>query len=153
VRLRGPRFAAERTAIEKPLAFISHDSRDKSEIARPIAIGLAKVMCSVWFDEFSLNVGDRLRESIERGLRETRKCVLVLTPHFLSNKGWTKTEFNSVFTREIIEEQDVVLPVWHNVSAQDVYDYSPSLADRVGIPWNLGETEVVRKLRRAIIGT
>jgi hypothetical protein len=109
------------------------------------------MMCPVWFDEFSLKVGDHLRESIERGLREARKCVLVLTPNFLSNGGWTKTEFNSIFTREIIEQKDVVLPVWHDVSRKDVYDYSPTLADRLALQWNMGETEVVRKLRQAII--
>ena len=106
VQFRGPAFAAQRTMLEKPLAFISHDSRDKLAIARPIAIGLSKLMCPVWFDEFSLRVGDRLRESIERGLKETRKCILVLTPNFVGNSGWTKAEFNSIFTRELLEKQD-----------------------------------------------
>lgn len=148
MQFRGPAFAVQRIAIEKPLAFISHDSRDKETIARPIAFGLSTERCPVWFDEFSLKVGDRLRESIEKGLRETRKCVLVLTPHFLSNGGWTKTEFNSVFTRELVEECDVVLHVWHNVSQRDVFDYCPSLADRFAVQWNLGTEEVVRRLHR-----
>lgn len=68
VQFRGPRFAADRARLERPLAFIAHDSRDKDAIARPIAVGLARLMCPVWFDEFSLRVSDRLRESIERGL-------------------------------------------------------------------------------------
>jgi hypothetical protein len=41
IRFRAPRFAAKRTKLEKPLAFISHGSRDKDQIARPIAIGLS----------------------------------------------------------------------------------------------------------------
>lgn len=51
VQIRGPEYAATRSAWEKPLAFISHDSRDKDLIARPIALGLSKLMCPVWFDE------------------------------------------------------------------------------------------------------
>jgi hypothetical protein len=112
LRIRGARFAEERSRMEKPLAFICHDSRNKEAIAKPIALGLAKLMCPVWFDEFSLNVGDRLRESIEKGLKECKKCVLILSPEFFANTGWTRAEFNSIFTRGIIEKKDFVLPVW-----------------------------------------
>lgn len=151
LQYRGPKFAEERSILEKPLAFISHDSRDKDAVARPIAIGLAKLMCPVWFDEFSLKVGDRLRESIEKGIRECRKCVLVLSPNFLSNPGWTKTEFNSIFTRELIEGTDFLLPVWHGVNKRELFDYSPTLVDRLGVSWELGETEVVRRLYHSIM--
>ena len=151
VRFRGPRFAAERTKLEKPLAFISHDSRDKDTIARPLAIALSRLMIPVWFDEFSLKVGDKLRESIERGLREAKKCVLVITPRFLENSGWTKAEFNAVFTRELIEGTDVVLPVWSDVTREQVYEYSPVLADRLAAPWTLGIDEVSRRLHRSIV--
>jgi len=54
---------------EKVFAFISHDSEDK-DIARCIAINLRKRICPVWYDEFSLKVGDNLRVSIEKGLKK-----------------------------------------------------------------------------------
>lgn len=148
--LRGKEYATERSKLEKPLAFICHDSRDKETMAQPIAIGLSKQMCPVWYDEYSLKVGDRLRESIEKGLKEYKKCVLILSSNFLSNTGWTKVEFNSIFTRELIENEDFLLPVWNGITKQQVFDYSPTLADRVGVNWNLGAEEVVRKLYRAV---
>jgi hypothetical protein len=151
IQYRGPEYAAARTRLEHPLAFISHDSRDKDSVARPIAYELSKLMCPVWFDEFTLKVGDRLRESIEKGLKECKKCILILSTNFLNNSGWTKVEFNSIFTREVLEEQNLVLPVWKNISRREVYNYSPSLADRVAVSWSLGLEEVVRKLHRAII--
>jgi hypothetical protein len=104
----------------------------------------------VWYDEYSLKVGHSLREQIEKGLKECKKCILILTPNYLSNEGWGKKEFNSVFTRELIEKQNVVLPVWHNVSAREIYEYSPSLADRVALNWSAGVEEVARKLKHAI---
>lgn len=91
-----------------------------------------------------------MRESIERGLKEARKCVLILSPNFFSNNGWTKTEFNSIFTREVLEQKSVVLPVWYGVTPEEVYEYSPSLADRVGVKWDLGPDEVIRQLYQAI---
>ena len=146
LRWRGPDFARERSLMEKPAAFISHDTRDKQEIARPIALGLQQRMCPVWFDEFSLGVGDSLRQKIEKGIKECVRCILVLSPNFLTNQGWTKTEFNSVFTREILENERVILPVWSGVTAKEIYEYSPSLADRVGLNWQLGVDEVCRRL-------
>ncbi|WP_088257822.1 toll/interleukin-1 receptor domain-containing protein [Fimbriiglobus ruber] len=152
IQFRSMRHAMARAKIETPLAFISHDSRDKEAIARPVAINLQKMMCPVWYDEFSLKVGDRLRESIEKGLKECKKCILVLSPNFLSNNGWTKTEFNSIFTREILEEQRLILPIWHNVTREAVYAYSPSLLNVVGLNWaQIGEEEVCRRLYQAIM--
>ena len=76
-----------------------------------------------------------LRESIEDGLKNTKKCVLILTENFLKNSGWTKTEFNSVFTREMIFNEKVIIPIWFNIKKEDVYEYSPSLADTFALVW------------------
>ena len=107
-------------------------------------------MCPVWYDEFSLKIGDSLRESIEKGLKECSKCILILTPNFLSNGGWAKREYDSIFTRELVERQNVILPVWHSISVDDVYKYSPVLADRLAVHWSMGVEEVSRKLLGAL---
>jgi hypothetical protein len=148
--IRDREYAQKRSASEKPLAFISHDSRDKDVLVRELAHEMIQLQCPVWYDEYSLKVGDSLRVSIEKGLKETRKCIVVLSPNFLSNEGWGKAEFDSVFTREILEKQNVILPVWHNVAVQDVYQYSPRLADKVGLPSSLGVKELARRLSNAI---
>lgn len=150
ISLRDRSYAATRSEHEKPLAFISHDSRDKDVFVRELALEMSKMMCPVWYDEYSLIVGDSLRGSIESGLKEAKKCVLFLSPNFLSNGGWTKAEFDSIFTREILEQKNVVLPVWHNVNVKSVYEYSPRLADKVGLPTSLGVKEVARKLVNAV---
>ncbi len=147
---RSESYVKERSKWEKPLAFISHDSRDKNTIAEPLAIRLAKLMCPVWYDEFSMQVGDSLRESIEKGIRDCHRCVLILTPNFLANGGWSKKEYDSIFTRELIERKKVILPVWHEVKPKDVYEYSPALADKVAVQWADGINEVARKLLGAI---
>jgi hypothetical protein len=147
---RSTTYMEERNKWERPRAFIAHDSRDKKELAQPLALQLQKWHCPVWFDQYSLKVGDSLREGIETGLKECHKCVLILTPNFLKNNGWTKREYDSVFTRELVERQNVILPVWHNVSVEEIYKYSPILADRVGAQWVDGVEEVARKVLLAI---
>ena len=92
--------------------FICHASEDKNDFVRPLAEMLKNQHIDVWYDEFSLGVGDHLRESIEKGLREARKCILILSPRFLANRGWKRVEFNSVFSRELIQRRNIILPVW-----------------------------------------
>jgi hypothetical protein len=135
VHLREEEYRRQREKSLLLQAFISHDSRDKEAIAWPIASGLMRKLYKVWYDEFSLTIGDNLRESIERGIKDSNKCVLIITPNFLNNPGWTKKEFDSIFTRELLKQERVILPIWFNVSANDVYDYSPSLANTVALHW------------------
>jgi hypothetical protein len=150
VVVRDQEYARRRAEFEKPLAFISHDSRDKDALVRALALALSKLMCPVWYDEYSLKVGDSLRASIERGLKEAKKCIIVLSPNFFSNDGWGKAEFDSIFTREILEKRNVILPIWHNVGVQEVYQYSPRLADKVGLSSSLGVPELARRLSHVI---
>jgi hypothetical protein len=150
VQYRSKRHALERSRSETPLA-LSYDSRD-NEIARAIAIALNRMICPVWYAEFSLQVGDNLCDNIENGLKECHKCILILSKHFFANTGWTKREFDSIFTRDILEKRKLVLPVWYNVSPQEVFDYSPSLLNVLALDWaTLGEEAVCRKLFNVII--
>jgi hypothetical protein len=153
VRIRDQGYVQKCAELSKPLAFISHDSRDKDILVRELAIQLNTLLCSVWYDEFSLKVGDSLRASIENGLKETKKCIVVLSPNFLSNDGWGKAEFDSVYTREILGKHNVILPVWHDVSVHDVYNYSPRLADKVGLNSAEGIPALAKKLAAAIRDT
>lgn len=142
----GPKAAMIRYQADRPAAFISHDSRDRREYAGIVARELSKKGIKVWYDEFSLKVGDSLRESIEKGLKECRACVLLLSRNYLTNRGWTKTEFNSVFTRELIEQANLLLPVWIDVEKKDVFEYCPDLANRVAARWAEGRKNVVKQL-------
>ena len=69
----------------------------------------------------------------------------------MSNTGWTKTEFNTIFTREIIETRNLVLPIWAGVNKKEIYEYCPILVDRVGVNWDKGLEFVVSKIQQAII--
>jgi TIR domain len=151
VHYRDINFSNERSKLEVPLAFISHDSRDKELIATILANELQRRMLPIWYDEYSLKLGDSLRESIEKGLKECKKCILILSPNFLQNSGWTKTEFNTIFTREIIETKNLVLPIWAGVSKQEIYEYCPILVDRVGVNWDKGIETVVTKIQQVLM--
>jgi hypothetical protein len=152
VLVRDQEYASRRSEMQKPMAFISHDTRDKDSLVRELVAELSKLQCPVWYDEYSLRVGDSLRASIEKGLKEAPKCILVLSPNFLVNGGWGKAEFDSIYTREILEKNNILLPVWHGVGVREVYEYSPRLADKVGLDSAMGTTKLAQKLAAAIKG-
>ncbi|CAH0357206.1 DUF1883 domain-containing protein [Sphingobium sp. CECT 9361] len=109
--------------------FISHASEDKDEVVRPLANALRSGGLSVWYDEFELRIGDSLRRKIDRGLASSRFGVVVLSQSFFG-RGWPEYELDGLVTRAVSGDQ-ILLPVWHNVSKKEVIGYSPSLADRL----------------------
>ena len=109
--------------------FISHASEDKDEIVRALANALQAEGLRVWYDEFSLRIGDSLRRKIDQGLANSRVGLVVLSQAFIA-KGWTNYELDGIVTRAVTGEQ-VLLPIWHKLSKQEVIAFSPSLADKV----------------------
>lgn len=109
--------------------FISHASEDKDEIVRPLANALMNEGLDVWYDEFTLRIGDSLRQKIDQGLANSRVGLVILSSAFIL-KGWPNYELDGIVTRAVSGEQ-ILLPIWHNITKQQVVDYSPSLADKV----------------------
>jgi hypothetical protein len=109
--------------------FISHASEDKDAVVRPLAQTLRDGGLRVWYDEFELRIGDSLRRKIDKGLVSSRFGIVVLSQAFFG-KGWTNYELDGLVTRSTTGEQ-IILPVWHNISKQEVVAFSPTLADKV----------------------
>ena len=121
--------------------FICHASEDKDDFVRPLAEALRSYHLEVWYDEFALDVGDSLREAIDKGLATSRYGIVVLSPSFF-RKRWPKRELNGLVAREMGEDRAMILPVWHRVDRDEVLAFSPPLADlraayprQVSRPW------------------
>ena len=109
--------------------FISHASEDKESVVRPLAIALKNKGINVWYDEFELKIGDSLRRKIDQGLANSKFGIVVISRSFIK-KGWTNYELDGLMTKSISGQQ-TLLPIWHDITKQEVIDYSPSLADKV----------------------
>ena len=122
-------FVADREEGKQYDVFISHASEDKEEVVRPLAIALQAKGVRVWYDEFEMKIGDSLRRKIDQGLANSRFGIVVISRSFIK-KGWTNYELDGIMTKAISGQQ-VLLPIWHDITKQEVVDYSPSLADKV----------------------
>lgn len=111
--------------------FISHAAEDKEVIVRPLAHALRECGLVVWYDEFELRIGDSLRRKIDAGIARSRFGLVVLSRSFFA-KSWPQYELDGLVTLALSDKQ-VLLPLWHEISKDDVVSHSPSLADKVAI--------------------
>lgn len=107
--------------------FLSHASEDKDEIARPLANALTARGFTVWFDELNIRVGQSIRREIERGIREARFGLVIVSEHFMA-KQWTQAELDALWGKKLAAQDDSLLPVWHKVTYDEVQQGLPLLA-------------------------
>ena len=109
--------------------FISHASEDKDSVARPLAAALDELGVSAWLDEAELRIGDSLRQKIDHGLARSRFGVVVFSKSFFA-KGWPQYELDGLVTRSVSGQQ-TILPIWHEITKDEVMAQTPSLADKI----------------------
>jgi hypothetical protein len=115
--------------------FISHASEDKESFVAPLAHILREFGVNVWYDEFSLRVGDSLARSIDKGLVDSKFGVVVLSKAFCS-KPWPQYELDGLTNKEIGRDK-VILPIWHDITRDEVLQFSPTLAGKLALHSNL----------------
>lgn len=121
--------------------FISHASEDKEEFVRPLAETLENLGVKVWYDEFTLRVGDSLRRSIDQGLVNSRYGTVILSSSFFS-KNWPQYELDAMVAKEM-EGHKMILPIWHKVTKTEVINFSPALADKVALNTSMSSIEEI----------
>lgn len=131
-----------------PDVFISHATEDKEKVARPLAEALRNNGLDVWFDEYSLKIGDNLRESVDNGIKTSRYGILIFSKSFFE-KQWTRKELDAFFAREITG-QKVILPVWHELSFEDILELAPTLANRFAIKTSDGMEQMVNQILKVV---
>lgn len=129
--------------------FICHATEDKDGFVRPLANALKKLHLEVWYDEFSLKLGDSIRRAIDLGLRQSRFGVVVLSNSFF-NKQWPQYELDGLVEMEMRGNDLVILPIWHGIDKKEVMTYSPSLANKKAISSAEGIQKIVSKIAEVV---
>jgi hypothetical protein len=129
--------------------FISHASEDKDSFVRELALRLQEENIQVWYDEFSLKLGDSLRRSIDIGLSRSRFGVVILSKNFFA-KQWPQRELDGLVARETIHGHRIILPVWHEITREEICRYSPPLADIVAVSSSFGIDHVVTAIKEVV---
>jgi hypothetical protein len=129
------------------LLFICHASEDQSDFVKPLADALAKEF-EVWYAPYELHVGDSLRQKIDDGLKRCDYGIVVLSHAFFA-KNWPQNELDALFGLEK-QSRKMILPIWKDVTKEDVQKYSPLLAGRFAAEASKGIQQVVHDIKLAI---
>src|SRR5882724_2910780 len=89
--------------------FLSYSSKDRKK-AETILTDLESSGLRVWYDRKQILGGDRIREKIGDGIRNS-KCVLILASNASLQSPWVLNELDAAMIREIDERRKIVIPV------------------------------------------
>jgi hypothetical protein len=109
--------------------FISHAGEDKEAVALPLFDALTERGLKVWLDKGELRIGDSLRRKIDYGLAHSTFGVVIFSKSFFA-KGWPQYELDGIVGLSVAGKQRM-LPIWHEISKDEVESQSPSLADKI----------------------
>lgn len=110
--------------------FVSHAWEDKEDFVDDFVDTLRDLGIKVWYDTTQIKWGDSMRERIDEGLRKSRFGVAIFSPNYIAeNKYWTKAELDGLFQLESVNGK-TLLPIWHNLTKQQVMNYSPIIANK-----------------------
>lgn len=129
--------------------FISHASEDKIALAQPLAEALIDAGYRVWYDDFSLVAGDSIKEQIDRGLASCDYAIVILSKAFFS-KHWPREELDGLVALETSRCDKVIIPVWHQITFDQITQHSPSLAGKKGLKSSRGVAALVREITQAV---
>jgi len=89
--------------------FLSHNKAQK-DWTRTLALRLRDAGFKVWFDEWGLRTGENWIDGLERGLEESKKIVLVISPEFLDAE-WPNFETNIAILKDPSSRKETIFPL------------------------------------------
>lgn len=122
----------ETDSMEEYDVFVSHSTEDKESFANEFVQLLQDDFgLKVWYDAISIQWGDSIRTEIDKGLKKSKFGVVILSRSYIS-KYWTNYELEGLFQRES-NGGKLILPIWHNITKQELQNFSPSLAGKMAM--------------------
>lgn len=110
--------------------FLCHAWDDRREIATELHDLIEAEDVSVWFSEKDIVLGQPFMREIDKGLAKTRIGLVLITRAFLK-----RIESGGVSEKELSEllSRDLLIPVAHGVTYEEIREISPLLGSRNGL--------------------
>lgn len=124
--------------------FISYAVEDKADIVNELVEKLSECGIKVWYASHKLKAGRGVRETIKEGLNNSRHAVVILSHNYFA-KEWPKKELQILWAYEKNPERKII-PVWHNISEKEIFQYDPFLFNKFAICSSKGVDTLIRKI-------
>ena len=110
--------------------FLCHAWDDRKGAAKELHDLLESKGVTVWFSERDVPLGSSLLREIDKGLAKSRVGIVLVTPSFLKRvegEGIAEKELSALLAR------DLLVPIVHNTTFEDLREVSPLLGSRSGL--------------------
>jgi hypothetical protein len=110
--------------------FLCHAWDDRKGAAKELHDLLESHGVTVWFSEKDVLLGSSLLREIDKGLVKSRIGIVLVTPALLkrlSAEGIADKELSALLAR------DLLVPIMHNTTYEDLREVSPLLGSRSGL--------------------
>lgn len=110
--------------------FLCHAWDDRKGAAKELHDILESKGVTVWFSEKDVLLGSSLLREIDKGLVKSRVGIVLVTPSFLKRvkgEGIADKELSALLAR------DLLVPVVHNTTFEELRGVSPLLGSRSGL--------------------
>ncbi|SHH07597.1 TIR domain-containing protein [Flavobacterium micromati] len=122
----------EKRVVKEDLrdVFLCHAWDDRKGSAKDLHDLLELKGVSVWFSEKDVIIGSSLLREIDKGLARSKVGIVLVTPKFLErikNEGIADKELSALLAR------DLLVPIVHETTFEELRDESPLLGSRSGL--------------------
>ena len=110
--------------------FLCHAWDDRKDAAKELHDLLESKGVTIWFSERDVPLGSSLLREIDKGLAKSRVGIVLVTPSFLKRvegEGIADKELSALLAR------DLLVPIVHNTTFEDLREVSPLLGSRSGL--------------------
>lgn len=129
--------------------FLCHAWDDRAGAAKELHDALENLGVSVWFSEKDIQLGTSLTRSIDKGLKNSRIGIILVTPSFYKRvdaAGIAEQELSALL------RSDRVIPIVHETTYEELAEMSLLLAARSGLSTEDSSfEEVAEKLAEAVL--
>lgn len=110
--------------------FLCHAWDDRKEAAKELHDSLESKGVTIWFSEKDVALGAPLLREIDKGLANSRVGIVLVTPSFIKRikgEGIADKELSALLAR------DLLVPIVHDTTFDNLRDVSPLLGSRSGL--------------------
>jgi|GEM_PF-1256783 len=122
-------------------AFISHAVEDKIGVSNELYNRLTAEGLKIWYSGQELSIGDNLKESIKKGLAQSRYGVIIFSKDYI-RKTYTLREL--IFFEELSDKRkDIILPVLYQITIPELATIIPDVVGRFALTIDPGNIDHV----------
>ena len=129
-------------------AFLSFAVEDKEIIAQQLYEALEERGLKIWYSGGQFKLGTSIQDQIKTGLEKSRFGILLISPHYFQT-NWAQKELGALWAKER-DCREVIIPVFHNITPEEVGKNDPHLAERWSVLTSIGIRKVAEQIYERI---